>query len=551
MKGGKAVLTEGLLWAAALTVSWARESDSVEPPGRSVAVWTVPASRKVFRDERPAADGQPPVALLESAAGETEAVQVVIRPWGSACTLAAAEVSPFRDARGAVLSDVRVEILQVGYVYLPEHDRAWPDPLPPLQVPLGLQPGLAQPLWLGVTVPPTAPPGTFDATLRLAFEGLPDRDVPVRLRVFGFRLPARPSMRTAIGNQSDFVLRQHDVVAGSPQATELVHNYYRFFVDRRMSPYELPCDLAAPEAARWVADPRVTSFVVPYAEDESALRRSIERVRDLGALDKGFFYVWDEPRTPDDFDELARRARRIRALEPRAAIMAPFNGNPRQESGRSTYERLDGLVDQWCPLSSAVEVDEQAARAARGEGSWWYVCCAPDQPRANLMVDWPGAAHRVLFWQQKQRGIGGFLYWSATYWDPKFTRDPWSNIRTFSFKGDCYGDGSLVYPGDRVGIPGPVSSIRLELLRDGIDDFDYLTLFERLRGREATLRATRRVTTSLDDYSVDPAVLDGVRRELAIGIEAGGADAGDGRGPAPDGPGPGAGRRIQDRASRE
>ena len=57
--------------------------------------------------------------------------------------------------------------------------------------------------------------------------------------------------------------------------------------------------------------------------------------------------------------------------------MVPFNGNPQQATGRSTYDRLDGLVDQWCPLSSVVDVDEQKARAARGEGSWWYVCCAP------------------------------------------------------------------------------------------------------------------------------------------------------------------------------
>jgi hypothetical protein len=488
------------------------------PPEAAVEIWTVPAAQKVFRDdERP--DGADGEVRLAAAGGETESAQVVLRAGREACILADAVLSGFHDDRGVACPDIHADILQVAYVYLPERNRAWPDPLPPFRGPLPLQPGLAQPLWLSVRVPPTAPAGTYRATLRLSFDAQPAREVPVSLRVFGFRLPEHPAMRTAIGNQMDFVLRQHGVQPGTPEAADLRRNYYQFFLERRLSPYELPCDLFSPEAARWLDDPRLTSFVIPSSEDDAELRRLVEHLRAHDWLKKGFFYVWDEPQTEDDFEQLARRARRIREIEPQTAIMVPFNGNPQQATGRSTYDRLDGLVDQWCPLSSVVDVDEQKARAARGEGSWWYVCCAPQQPRANVMVDWPGAAHRALFWQQKQRGIDGFLYWSATYWNPTYTRDPWTSIHTYTFKGDCYGDGSLVYPGDRVGIAGPVSSIRLELLRDGMDDFEYLTLFEKLRGQEAMQALTRRATTSLNDYTSDPLVLDGLRLEMAEALE--------------------------------
>jgi hypothetical protein len=182
---------------------------------------------------------------------------------------------------------------------------------------------------------------------------------------------------------------------------------------------------------------------------------------------------------------------------------------------------MDGLVNLWCPLSSALDVEAQAQRAARGDDSWWYVCCVPRHPRANLMIHWAGAAHRVLFWQQKQRGINGFLYWSAIYWDPQFTRDPWTNMRTYEFGGrGAYGDGSLVYPGDRVGINGPVTSIRLELLRDGVEDFDYLTLFEKLRGKEAMQALIARATTDLNTYTTDPALLDALRMEMADALES-------------------------------
>lgn len=488
------------------------------PAEAGIDVWTAPAIQKIFRE-----DGPPPGAeadvRLEAAAGEAESAQVVLRAGGPGCVLTAATLGDFSDDGGRPCHDIHADLLQVAYVYLPERNRAWPDPLPPLRPPLPLGTGLAQPLWLSVRAAPTTAAGLYRATLRLAFDARPPRDVPVSLRVHGFRLPERPSLRTAIGNQMEFVLRQHGVQPGTPEAAALERNYYAFFLERRLSPYNLPCDLFSPEAARWLDDPRLTSFVIPWSDDEAHLRRVVEHLAGHDWLRKGFFYVWDEPQTEDDFEKLAHRARRIRGIEPRAPVMVPFNGNPREATGRSTYDRLDGLVDQWCPLSSAVDVEEQARRAGRGEGSWWYVCCVPRQPRANLMVDWPGAAHRALFWQQKQRGIDGFLYWSATYWDPQFTRDPWTNIRTYAFKGDSYGDGSLVYPGDRVGIDGPVTSIRLELACDGMDDFEWLSLFERVRGRDAMLALTRRVTTGLGDYATDHAVYDALRREMAEALE--------------------------------
>jgi len=51
-----------------------------------------------------------------------------------------------------------------------------------------------------------------------------------------------------------------------------------------------------------------------------------------------------------------------------------------------------------------------------------------------------------------------------------------------------------------VGINGPVTSIRLELLRNGVEDFDYLTLFEKARGEEALQALIARATSDLNTY---------------------------------------------------
>ena len=47
------------------------------------------------------------------------------------------------------------------------------------------------------------------------------------------------------------------------------------------------------------------------------------------------------------------------------------------------------------------------------------------------------------------------------------------------------GEGMLFYPGEDAGIDGPIASIRLKNLRDGMEDYEYFTLLEKAKGKEA------------------------------------------------------------------
>ena len=88
-----------------------------------------------------------------------------------------------------------------------------------------------------------------------------------------------------------------------------------------------------------------------------------------------------------------------------------------------------------------------------------------------------------------------FLYWAANFWNQ--TPDPWLDPVTYISGFDCSGgwvlngEGSLIYPGDQTkrytGQPdviGPVSSIRMELLREGIEDYEYLWMLKDLGDKE-------------------------------------------------------------------
>ena len=91
--------------------------------------------------------------------------------------------------------------------------------------------------------------------------------------------------------------------------------------------------------------------------------------------------------------------------------------------------------------------------------------------------------------------VKGLLYWSVNAWS---NGAEWRKIDA-EFP---YGDGRLIYCGKRYGLYGPIGSIRLEYLRDGIEDFQYLTMIEELYGREKADEIVARVTKGILDTHV-------------------------------------------------
>ena len=89
----------------------------------------------------------------------------------------------------------------------------------------------------------------------------------------------------------------------------------------------------------------------------------------------------------------------------------------------------------------------------------FYVCCGPAFP--NTFVHSPLVESRMLPFMALQGGYEGFLRWSYNDWpDNPYEHPEWEPWPT--------GDTFLVYPGDK----GPVSSLRWEQLREGIQDYE-------------------------------------------------------------------------------
>ncbi|MGC8642742.1 MAG: glycoside hydrolase domain-containing protein [Isosphaeraceae bacterium] len=486
-----------------------------------LSVWFAPSAAKIPRDARPV-----PSALkwdMAAARNETEACQLVVSS-NQPCRDVTVTVADFRQKNGS--AHLTPALYRVGYVPDIVGHTPYPDPLPPLR-PFDLAAGAAQPVWISVHVPRDAPPGRYATNVTVTAQGQ-RRTFPLTLQVWNFALPDTPSCTTAFGIDPDSIARQHHVAAGSPAASQLYERYYALLLDHHVSAYTIPADLMSEAAARFLDDPRLTSFVIPYPASDEGLKKLVDRLAGRGWLAKGVFYPIDEPVTKDAYTALEAIGSRLHKLVPSYRWVVPFYRGPDFDQKHSAFDLMAGRVNVWCPNLHYFDQDRRtrpflAERHRRGEKVWWYVCCGPGEPYNNFFVSMSAMAHRVLFWQQKRERVDGLLYWNTTYWDPRSTKDPWQSMMTVKdINPNIRGDGSLLYPGTPVGIDGPVSSLRLEVIRDGLEDFDYLTLAEKRLGSEATSKLIARIAPKLTSYETDPLVLEKVRRELGQALETGG-----------------------------
>ena len=105
--------------------------------------------------------------------------------------------------------------------------------------------------------------------------------------------------------------------------------------------------------------------------------------------------------------------------------------------------------------------------------------------------------------------MDGMLYYSVNEWGSLNRR------HQIEKRG-----GYLVYPGKEYKIDGPVSCIRTEIARDGIEDFEYLSLIEKYIGKDKADEFTARLVTNVETFVTEPETLCEVRREMAKLLES-------------------------------
>lgn len=401
--------------------------------------------------------------------------------------------------------------------------------------------------------------GDINCSIHSASGNTTECSIPVT--VWNFMLPETPACRVVMGIERECIAKIHGIDEYGPENDALYLQYYETVMDAGISPYRIPAPLLDANgnwnaaAEEYLNNPRMTSFVIPVTalSDETYTGDSY-KIRD-GFNEKGlqtvyaklkehpdwfrkaYFYPVDEPSDLEEVGRLQRAAARLHELCPGIGIVTPFWLETLYENGQDEVEALTGSTDIWCPQSHFFDLDDHVygtpelkerhfphfaermlERKAAGDRIWWYTCWGPREPYCNMLIDQEGIMHRILFWQQYRNRVEGFLYWCVNYWLE--VEDPWKNMTTVPFLSKTvYGDGSLVYNGNKIGRSGAVPSLRLEIIRTAIDDYSLLSMAQEKFGDDWINAKIDEIAPGMKEFTHDPALLSKVREEIGTAIE--------------------------------
>jgi hypothetical protein len=514
------------------------------------------------------------VALL-CAGGETEGFQCLFAtrtpPGKLTATMTALR------ARGK--PPIPPEACKVYFVeYVPFAGRWWPDPLLDAQ-PFAPSEHGPPVFWAALSVPEGQAAGVYSGELRMRSDTGDAANARVTVRVPGFSLTRETHL-----NSSFWIFRGHirhyfelqgevtpevygpyidlatshrlspiDVLEGpcSPLVTvyreadgSLSYDWTRWdaYVKRAMAGGASTLHAAWTHHTGWHFSDRAPVNAIDRATGETVKialpHNSEEHLRALGAYlsaaaehtrqlgFKGLIYVqpYDEPQ-PTAYADVAQTLIGLGKYAPGIPRLMDAVYPPNLPAN------LRDNIDLWCPLSPGIEGNGFEQEHAAGDIIWWYVCCGPRGQYANFFTNQSVLENRMLFTQTWQHHVTGVLYWGLNYWldwgkppvSPRFPNAPWRGTTDNEAAGYC-GDGYVIYPGatpDR-----PLSSIRLETLRDGVEDYEYLyRLNELTQGRDVPEEARRllavppEVSATLTDFTREPQVFRTYREQIATWIE--------------------------------
>lgn len=504
---------------------------------------------------------------LRLARNEKESIQVAVLPAADALRKVSVSASDLKSAEGAVFLRKHIECDVVGYVetkkrppYDVPHVGWWPDPILSFLGPVDVAAGDVQTFWIRFVAPKDQSPGVYRGTLTVAAENAAPQTLAVTLRVYPFTLPDYTPLPLAITfapHDSPLPETSKEQAAWSKtdeyplnawkkqklRWADMLADYYISYdslYHREMPDFEVLEHLHR-QGRLGAFNLGYYSQVGPEPGDVETwkarhlprLRKAYAKAKELGLLDHAYLYGCDEAK-PDLFGQVQQAATILKAEFPGVPITT------------TTYDQGYGMdsviraMDGFCPLTPKFDPDKAAKARAAGKAVWWYICCGPHHPYANMFLEYPAIEGRLLMGAMtvKQRPEA-FLYYQISIWNSRrpITSGPFTDWEPRSWT-TYHGDGSWTCVG-----PGgsPVPTIRLENFRDGLEDYAYAAILEAIvRQREraaspsaeqqkwladarAALKVPESVVRTMTEYSREPAALYAWRDRLGDLIERSGS----------------------------
>jgi len=263
-----------------------------------------------------------------------------------------------------------------------------------------------------------------------------------------------------------------------------------------------------------------------------------QHLEDKGWLGKEYTYWFDEPNT-ENYPFVREGMEIIHRAAPKITRFI------------TEHQPGEGIMDVTeisCTVIGRLDPDMMKKLTAEGREFWSYLCCCPKAPWLSLFIDHDAINMRMWLWISYQYQLRGILIWSANYWNsteasPKdYLQNPWEDPMSYTTgygspfgKQSIWGngDGRFLYPPSREPndhsvkyLEPPIPCLRLEILRDGIEDYEYLMLLEKvvkenvfdntklMRKAEELLVFPGELFTSPKEYNMDPKYLLDYRKHI-------------------------------------
>jgi hypothetical protein len=415
--------------------------------------------------------------------------------------------------------------------------------------------GQNQPLWVDVHVPKEVPAGTYSGTLTVRARGGISEQIPITVTVWDFTLPDGPTHRNHFGSFGN-VARYFNVKRNSDRFKQIEMRYCRAMSEHRINPpipsYMLPqvnddgSLKIIPERhaalKEFIAKFHVTDFQIPRARfarlPGSTLRSDYKTIspenrikaqryyrefykylKDNGWEKGAYLYMLDEPNLRENYEQVLVLGRLVHEAVPQLKCLVVEQTYPQDPS----WPDIDPAVDIWCPLWSFIDRESINNKIAHGDEVWSYTALVQRAPRYHPQyqtvrnydppywhIDRPLTEYRIPTWINYQYNITGLLYWSTV----TTVIEPWYNP-AFAHPRHYNGGGFLFYPGAPCGIDGPVTSIRLKNLRDGMEDYEYFAILEKLTDKKTVKKIVDAVAPNWWNFSKDSNEILAAREKIA------------------------------------
>ncbi len=545
---------------------------------RTISAWQVDACEKVFSDALPPSDVGAPQIVASAATNEYESAQLAVRS-SADVDAASASVSDLAQIDGdAKIPAKNARVRVVGTIPI-GHNTPLAEPIVTRKAPcdmpdvlyetqtFDLKANESKSLWITFYVPQDVPAGVYEGELTLSV-GEETTAIPIKLEVFPFALPSERHLFMTNWWSPGNIANWHKLDRWTDPYWEILDHYFADMAEHRqnviftpwsVSPNDLVLatlqsdgtwsfDLSRLEKLLDLAhkngvDERIelshignidrVNHVVRYEVAtiydektkewrassvdewlEPCLKAICNLLRERGAFDRAMIHIADEPYILDN-ESWREASERVHKIEP----------NLKRIDAIETINFTNRL-EVWVPKLSHFDRWRSAFEQRRGQGEfWYYICCHPfGVAYPNRFMDLPGARVRTLHWLNYSESLVGYLHWGYNYW----RGDPFGPPTTDYGPGDTH----CVYPGDG----GPLDSIRWELQRESVEDYEYLKLLEAsvakikaekdpekgwfIDPRARSMELARRVVPDLKRATIDFNVINATRRELANEIAA-------------------------------